>query len=136
MADDPWKRFREKNVKPFKKPGATSAPKEAAPLGSSKRVREEFQDVHQLLEELPPLIEQLNNLYNMFIAGVEKRPPVERRKFLENQIQRLINMPKTSSTLKFKTQAVVNQATTHMERWDKLIRKIEVGALKRRLAAK
>lgn len=141
MADDPWKRFRERAAP--KKQGigtlkdrrtATSAAPTPTitPIGA----QEPSSELKDWLEQVPLLLEQLNHLYNMYISGVEGRPPIEKRKHVENLLAKVAAAPKHSSTIRFKCSGVIQGAQMQFERWDKLIRGLEVGTQRRRMGGK
>ena len=102
--------------------GAPIAPGEI-PTGADK-----FED---LVERAGPMIDQLNNLYNMFFAGAERLPPIERRKQLDQIINTLTLMPKPTSNQRFRFATVQNQYITFRDKWDKQMRDLEAGKKRR-----
>src|SRR5690349_7418955 len=56
----------------------------------------------ELLSRVESDIERLDSLYNQFFAGVERRPPLEVRKQVEQGMQKLTAMPKPTPALKFR----------------------------------
>ena len=104
--------------------GAPLAP--GVPVGADK--------FEELIERAGPMIDQLNNLYNMFFAGAEKLPPIERRKQLDGLINALTLMPKATGNQRFRFTTVQNQYITFRDKWDKQIKDLEAGKLKRRSA--
>jgi hypothetical protein len=131
MADrkDDWRwkreqedeREREEETLALKKPSGQGLP--TSGIGSEK--------LDEMLTRADTLIDQLNNLYNMFISGVEKLPPVERRKQLDQTILSIQMTNKPTASLSFKSNGVLSKYSTHAERWDKLIRDLENGKIKR-----
>lgn len=92
-------------------------------------------DSHQLAELLAraePMIEQLNNLYNMYVAGVEKRPPLEKRSQLDALVASLQNLHKPTAAQQFRWTTFYNHYLTHRDRWTKLLKDLEDGKIKRR----
>ncbi|HTL11410.1 MAG TPA: hypothetical protein VL588_02915 [Bdellovibrionota bacterium] len=85
----------------------------------------------ELIDRAVPLIEQLNNLYNMFFAGAEKRPPIERRKVLDQVIDTLTKIGKNTAAQRFKYQGVYQQYVTYRDRWDKKLKELEEGKIRR-----
>ncbi len=84
-----------------------------------------------LLKRIEPLLEQVNNLYNLFATGVERLPPREKRKQLETWIANLQATPKANPTYAFKVTTLVNRFATFRDRWDRLVRDLESGKIKR-----
>jgi hypothetical protein len=78
------------------------------------------------------LIDQLSNLYNMYVAGVEKAPPTEKRKQLDQIIQTLTYSGKPTPSLIFKCGSMVSRYSTHKEKWDRMLKGLETGMLKRK----
>jgi hypothetical protein len=99
---------------------STGAPKEE----NSTRIDE-------LLRRAEPMIAQLNTLYTMFITGVERLPPLEKRKQLEQIMATLQSTPKPNATYGFRVNTLNTHFLTMRERWDKQIRDVESGKIKR-----
>ena len=78
-------------------------------------------DTRTLLDQVHPLIEQCNTLYNQYFAGAEKRPPIEQRARLDALIERLGKIQKPTPALQFRYQAVMAQYQTYRDRWEKLL---------------
>jgi hypothetical protein len=107
---------------PPKKPGFGSEPdKNQTPA----------QKIEELIHRVDPLIEQVNNLYNQFATGVERLAPAEKRKQLQAMIDQLQAVPKTNSTYRFRVQTIIGRFNTMAERWDRMLRDIESGKIKR-----
>ncbi len=92
----------------------------AAPAASSERLT-------QMIEQVPGLIEQVNNLYNMYFSGAEKRPPIERRKHLDQQMLSIQMTAKPTPAIQFRATNVMSTYNTHKDRWDKRLRELEIG---------
>jgi hypothetical protein len=86
--------------------------------------------IEELLHRAEPMIEQINNLYNMFVAGVERLPPTERRKTLEELMMMLQNMQKPNATYQFRVSTLNIRFVTMRERWDRLMRDLESGKIR------
>src|SRR2546423_209285 len=56
----------------------------------------------QLVDLAEPMIEQVNALYNQYINGVEKNPPTERRKQLDQTMQTVMLMGKPTVEIQFR----------------------------------
>lgn len=85
----------------------------------------------ELFQRAEPLIEQLNNLYNQFLAGVEQRPPLERRKQLDQTMATLQMMNKPTPAYQFRYTTLNASYITHRDRWERLCKDLESGKLKR-----
>lgn len=88
-------------------------------------------ELNHLIENAEILIEQLNNLYNMYAAGVEVMPPVAKRRQLEALMKQMLTMPKTSSALQFRWGSIQARFNVHKDRWDRIIKDLELGKIKR-----
>lgn len=129
--NDAWARYRKKEAE-----RAAAAKKkkreEADPQSVLDRARQEaghtaketlrHDDLNAWVEQIPILIEQLNHLYVMYFQGIEKRPPIERRKVLVNLMYKIQNASKSSTVVRFRAQTLVGQIQTQLERWDKQLR--------------
>ena len=109
--------------------------KKIAGFDTGKKVDEKPQGgtekLVQLMELVEPMIEQLNNLYNMFFAGAEKRPPLERRKTLDQMMQTIQNMFKSTQALQFRANSLNDHYNTFKDRWDKKMKDVENGKVQR-----
>jgi len=99
---------------------------------TEKPEQSEGAKLDELLQRAEPLIEQLNNLYAIYFAGVEKLPPNERRQQLEALMSQLSVMHKPNPTYRFRVDTLVTRFVTYKDRWDKLLKDLESGKLKRR----
>jgi hypothetical protein len=85
------------------------------------------QVINGLLSDIEPMIEQVNTLYRMFSAGVERLPPTQKRAQLQRLVEQLHAAPKPTPTLRFRVGAVVGKYNTMREKWDRLMKDIEAG---------
>jgi DNA repair exonuclease SbcCD ATPase subunit len=89
------------------------------------------QKIEQLISQAEPLIDQVNNLYNQFATGVERLAPVQKRSQLEALINQLQATPKTNETYRFRVQSLVSRYSSMKDRWDRLLKDIDSGKVKR-----
>jgi hypothetical protein len=85
----------------------------------------------ELFERAEPMIEQLNNLYQQYVVGVESRPPIERRKQLDQVMMTLQIMGKPMTSHQFRFNTLNARYLTHRDRWDRLMKELESGKIKR-----
>ena len=85
----------------------------------------------EMLDRVEPSIQSLNNSYNQFIAGAEKLPPIEKRKALDQLMASLTSSPKPTQSLQFRFQTMWTQYRTYADKWDKLMKDLESGKIKR-----
>ncbi len=90
--------------------------------------------VNELVQRAEPLIEQINNLYNQFISGAEKLPPTERRKQLEQTMVQLQYISKPTPAILFRCNTLEAHYLTYRDKWDKLMRDLEAGKIKRAIS--
>lgn len=81
----------------------------------------------KFFEQVEPLLEQLNNLYRNYVNGVESRPPIERRKRLDEMMSVLQLLPKSTAKMRFDFQMLFARYQTQKVLWDKMLRRLEVG---------
>jgi hypothetical protein len=90
----------------------------------------------ELILRVEPMMEQLNNLYNMFVSGMEKVAPIEKRKQLDQMMLNIQNMPKYNPSQLFKSNNIHSKYVSYRDRWDKLMRDLEDGKIKRAIGVR
>ncbi|MGK5081986.1 hypothetical protein WDW37_01680 [Bdellovibrionota bacterium FG-1] len=85
----------------------------------------------ELIKRAEPLIEQVNGLYNQYVAGVESRPPIERRKHLDELMVSIQGLPKPTPAYQFRYQTLNASYLTHRERWERMCKDLESGKIRR-----
>jgi hypothetical protein len=103
----------------------------AGRMGLSKSGDVAIDRLVECFQRSEPMIEQLNNLYNQYIAGVDTHPPIERRKQLDQMMALLQGMAKPGPAYQFRYMTLNASYVTHRERWDRLMKDLESGKLKR-----
>jgi hypothetical protein len=131
--NDPWKRFRDREDEDTtgltlreRRTGVESPAAKAKDLDSER--------LENAIESTRTLIDQLNNLFNMYVAGVEERLPIEKRKLLDKTMEQLTATPKTSSASLFRFNSLLAHYNTYKDRWDRMLRDLESGKIVRRRA--
>ena len=139
---DDWRRKRERedeqdadferkrNLKQGGAPGALPGSKRDSFAGPAP-AGDDNQKLTDLLDRIPPMIEQLNNLYNMYFSGAERLPPIERRSLLDAAVLQLTNLPKPTPALTFRATNLIQTYNTNRDRWDRKLRELETGTRKR-----
>lgn len=89
------------------------------------------QEIDSLLHQGEVLIEQLDRLYQSYFQGIERLPPIQKRKQLDDLILQIDKRPKPTTQIQFKVQTVRNKYNTYRDRWDRKIKDIENGRIKR-----
>lgn len=87
--------------------------------------------LNELLERAEPLIMSVNSSYNQFAAGVEVRPPLERRVQLDQMMNTLMLMAKPTPAYRFRYQSLQSTYSSYKQRWDRMMTDIESGKIKR-----
>ena len=101
--------------------------------GSSNNKEALGEKLEELLLRADPLVEQLNNLYNIYVSGAEQIPPTERRKNLDMIMVTLQMLSKPTPGALYKYTAIQAKYETYRNRWDKLMKDLESGKIKRRV---
>src|SRR4051794_14987156 len=109
MAQDDWKRRREREDENEREESLRKGNQEPSP--SSGGIPLEKLD--EFLQRAEILIDQLNNLYNMYVAGAENLPPTEKRKQLDQIMITITFTGKPTPSLIFKCNGMVSRYTTH-----------------------
>jgi hypothetical protein len=133
MSSDPWKRFRERQVeqKPSQSGAGQTTPRRSGPstsAGLNSGARSPSEELELLARQIEPLLEQLNSLYQMYLQGLEKRPPIEKRALLDRLLVQLNDLSKTNASIRFRSQTLVTSAHTRIELWNRQLKKFETAA--------
>ncbi len=123
-SDEGWRRKREREDED-EQSQAESKKNELAPI------TQHDQKVDGLIHQVNVLVEQLDRLYTMYFQGLEKLPPIQKRKLLEDLIEQLDLGSKPTAQLRFKTQSARTKFATYRERWEKKLKDLEMGRIKR-----
>lgn len=99
--------------------------------GQKKTQREFAAEIDILLRRAEPMVEQVNQAYNKFFIGLEFRPPTDLRKQLDNLIDKLDGTAKALPIYQFRYDSVRARYMVHRARWDKIMRDLEDGRIKR-----
>ncbi|HCM40865.1 MAG: hypothetical protein A2Z97_07205 [Bdellovibrionales bacterium GWB1_52_6] len=94
-------------------------------------VRPPAEQTEDYLNRIDPLIDQVDSLYGQYIHGLEKHPPLERRKMLDQLINTVSMMPKVGSNLQFRYNTIHARYISQRDKWEKWMRDLESGKLKR-----
>jgi hypothetical protein len=132
---DPWRRLREKEDGEDTNTGLTLRERRIGADDQTSAPKIDGFNSEQLektLESTRVLIEQINNLYNMFVAGIEERAPIEKRKLLDKTMEQIMAAPKPTSASLFRYQTLLGHYHTYKDRWDRLLRDLESGKVARR----
>jgi hypothetical protein len=127
---DDWKRRREREDEEDELRAKRDQGKKGAQPSTAQKP-ESSEQAEDLVTRAETLIEQINNLYQMFFAGVERLPPIEKRKQLEQVMQSLARAGKSSAANQFRISSIQSRFTSYLERWDKLLRDLESGKKRR-----
>jgi hypothetical protein len=88
--------------------------------------------VEDLLLRVDPLVDQLNNLYNMYFSGAEQTPPHERRKNIDQIMVTLQMLNKPTAGLLYRYTAAQSKYLSYRDHWDKMMKDLESGKKARR----
>ena len=129
--NDPWRRFRERQLDG--KQGMSLTRQRATASGAIDKGAEALTtaDLERMILEVESTLDKLGALYNQYLAGSEKRPPSEQRKRLGRTVELIANAPKAGTGIRFKCNNTVQRFHTLCERWDKQMRALENGELRR-----
>src|SRR5262245_49217536 len=132
MAEDDAfrRRRRERESEELKKINSASRGTPSQRAADAVQVADEddlLKKLDELFERAEKLIEQLNGLYNQFASGTELRPPMERRRQLDQIIQTLYMMQKPTQVYQFRFNGLYSMYQTHRTRWENVVRRVESG---------
>ncbi len=100
------------------------------PISDQDKAREDhIEKLVRIFERVEPMMEQLNTLYNQYKVGLERIPPIERRKQLDELMGQLIYMQKPTAAYLYRYNTLYHRYNTYKERWDKLVKDVESGKI-------
>jgi hypothetical protein len=88
--------------------------------------------IDEMIARAEPLIDQVNALYNLYLAGTERLPPNERRNHLDQLMTTITQVAKPTAAVRFRASGLQHTYQQHKERWDRMMRDLESGKIKRR----
>ncbi len=83
------------------------------------------------LKKLEIQLDRLRSLYDQYFRGIEKMPPNTLRKDVELRIRQLSKIRMKNTALRFKLQVQIQKYTTHLAMWQRMLRDLEEGKIKR-----
>jgi hypothetical protein len=90
------------------------------------------QRLEELLARATPLVEQVNGMYARYLQGIEKFAPVERRTHLDTLMNTIFSLPKPTASGRFRAEALHQTYRQYRDKWDRQMRDLEAGRIKRR----
>ncbi len=89
-------------------------------------------EIDARLNELERRIQSMRTVYELYFAGVDRRPPVQQRHELVRMVHELEHKVFINNTAqKFRLRSIVQSYTTYRIYWDRVLREIEEGTYKR-----
>lgn len=127
-----WERMREKQEarEEEERRGLTQETHIRMPQGAPANVKlGQTGDplVVELMNRAEIMIDQIQNLYNMYVAGLERLPPTSQRKQLDDVVTKIMASPKPTPALLFRVNQFNAKFSLYREKWDKLMKDIEAG---------
>lgn len=86
---------------------------------------DDTEKLQKMIGEITPQLEQLNQLYRMYVNGVEKRPPIELRSRVEAQLQRLTTASKNTLSVRFQYQQLHSKYISYRDLWERMLKQFE-----------
>jgi hypothetical protein len=128
---DPWARFRERDEKRVEEEKKTlhEGMRKIDPNAKIGESTTTDQILIDLLSKCEVMMEQITNLYGMWIQGMERMPPNERRRHLEDMLLKIQAAPKPSANLRFRVSEFLNKYSTYKDKWDRILKDVESGKI-------
>lgn len=118
-----WSKFRQREEARTKTPSSNpvSSPQPGpGSILSDANPSLSAESFDQLLQDADQLIEQINQLFNMYAQGVERLPPNAQVSRLDTLERKLSQAQRLSSSDKFKLSQFKSKLTLFREKWDKI----------------
>src|ERR1041385_9174302 len=90
-----------------------------------------IEQLTELYDRAERLVEQVNALYTQYFAGIESKPPDQRRQQLEQLINALQLMVKPTEIYRFRFQSVYGTYIVYRNKWERGMKDLENGKIKR-----
>jgi hypothetical protein len=128
---DAWARFREKeeNRAEVERKDLQEEMRKIDPNAKLGSATTTDQVLIELLTKCETMMEQITNLYSMWIQGLERVPPKVQRSHLEDLILKIQAAPKPTSNLRFRTAEFHNKYSTYKDKWERILKDIESGKI-------
>ncbi len=127
MAFDDWKKKNDFVL--GKKRGVQTIRDKHRDPNQIVREQDVTSQVRELMDQIEPMIDQLNTMYQQYIAGVDDLPPKERRTLLDSRIFKLVEAVKATPALRFRFNTIENRYISYRDRWDKQLKDFESGKI-------
>ena len=132
--DQDWKKRREREDErereeaheALKKRISGKSPAESV-IGKADPLQSSSVPLDALMEKAQSMIDQVDHLYGMYFAGVEKIPPHQVRSVLDQLMLSLQNQQKSTPAQKFKYTSLASRFQSYRDRWDKKLKDLEKG---------
>ena len=137
---DAWSRFRERedqreeNLKREvdQALGVNSDEEQPKIVDGQKATREVPQKTQEnpiirMIGRADRMVEQVQHLFNMYVAGIEPTPPHTQRRQLNDLVEKLVLAPKNSTNVLFRCNQFQTKFNLYNDRWERLLRDIENG---------
>ncbi len=131
MAKDAWSRFREKDEQRVEEERKTLHEEMKKIDPSAKIGAGDTTDkiLIELLTKCEVMMEQITNLYHMWIQGMERTPPVMQRRHLDDLILKIQTAPKPTTNLRFRVAEFHTRHGTFKDKWDRILKDVESGKI-------
>jgi len=83
------------------------------------------------LRELETRLDRLRSLYEQYFRGFEKQQPLILRKDVEGRMRHLSKVRMKNTALRFKLQVQLQRYSTLLAYWQRMMRALEEGELRR-----
>lgn len=89
--------------------------------------------IEQELNRIEATIREIDQNYEKYFAGIERRPPEKLRDELELELRRLANRYIPQTDLRYRYQMLATRFHSYYGNWERLMRQIEEGKFVRKL---
>jgi len=128
---DAWARFREKEEARVEEE-RSRLQQEMRKIDPNAKIDDRATTDSVLIDMLTKcevMMEQITNLYGMWIQGMERMPPNERRRHLDDLILKIQAAPKPTANLRFRVTEFQNKYSTYKDKWERILKDVESGKI-------
>jgi len=128
---DGWSRFRERDEQRVEEERSRlhEEMKRIDPKAEISEKTTTDQVLIELIGKCEVMLEQITNLYGMWINGFERTPPITQRSHLDDLILKIQAAPKPTPNLRFRVSEFQTKVHTYKDKWDRILKDVEAGRI-------
>jgi hypothetical protein len=128
-----WDRIDERNREDEEEAKNLAQPARGRMSSAGQTHLNQQRELILAIENCEVFIDKVQNLWTQYLSGIEKFPPHTHAKQLEDMVTGLNKLDKPLAQDRFKLQNFLSKYAAYKDRWDRLVKDLEAGKIKRRV---